>query len=93
MLEDDRVRMFTAHRRTVGEASAYLLHDTVGIFGVGVVEAARRRGVGAALTLRASRAFVDRADLAWLQPSEMARRMYAALGFLPVSDWEVWIAR
>ena len=95
MLEDDRVRMFTAwiDGEPVGEASAYLLHDTVGIFGVGVVEAARRRGVGAALTLRASRAFVDRADLAWLQPSEMARRMYAALGFLPVSDWEVWIAR
>jgi GNAT superfamily N-acetyltransferase len=95
MLEDDRVRMFTAwiDGEPVGEASAYLLHDTVGIFGVGVVEAARRRGIGAALTLRASRAFEDRADLAWLQPSDMARRMYAALGFRPVSDWEVWIAR
>jgi GNAT superfamily N-acetyltransferase len=95
MLEDDRVRMFTAwlDGEPVGEASAYLLHDTVGIFGVGVVEAARRRGIGAALTLRARRAFKDRADLVWLQPSEMARRMYAALGFRPVSDWEVWIAR
>jgi ribosomal protein S18 acetylase RimI-like enzyme len=95
MLEDARVRIYTAwiDGEPVGEASAYLLHDTVGIFGVGVVEAARRRGIGAALTLHASRAFGDRTDLAWLQPSDMARRMYEALGFRRVSDWEVWIAR
>jgi len=94
MLTDPRVRMFTAwiDDEPVGEASAYLLHDTVGIFGVGVVESARRRGVGAALTLRAARAFDDRTDLAWLQPSEMARRMYEGQGFRRVSDWEVWAA-
>ena len=95
MLEDARVRMYTAwiDGEPVGEASAYLLHDTVGIFGVGVLEAARRRGIGSALTLRASRAFDGRTDLAWLQPSDMARRMYEDLGFRRVSDWEVWIAR
>jgi GNAT superfamily N-acetyltransferase len=95
MLEDDRVRIYTAwiDGEPVGEASAYLLHDTVGIFGVGVVEAARRRGIGAALTIRASRAFDDRTDLVWLQPSDMARGMYEDLGFQAVSNWEVWIAR
>jgi GNAT superfamily N-acetyltransferase len=94
MLYDPRVRMFTAwiDGEPVGEASAYLLHDTVGIFGVGVVEHARRRGIGAALTLRAARAFEDRTDLAWLQPSAMARRMYERQGFRRVSDWQVWIA-
>ena len=94
MLEDPRVRMFTAWTddEPVGEASAYLLDDTVGIFGVGVVESARRRGIGAALTLRAARAFDDRTDLAWLQPSDMARRMYEGQGFRRVSDWEVWAA-
>jgi hypothetical protein len=94
MLRDPRVRIFTAwiDGQPVGEASAYLLHDTVGIFGVGVVGTARRRGIGAALTLRAAHAFDDRTDLAWLQPSAMARRMYEGLGFLPVSDWEVWAA-
>jgi ribosomal protein S18 acetylase RimI-like enzyme len=94
MLEDERVRMFTAwiDGEPVGEASAYLLHDTVGIFGVGVVESARRRGIGAALTLRAARAFEARADIAWLQPSDMARRMYEGQGFRSVSDWEVWAA-
>ena len=94
MLEDPRVRMFTAwiDGEPVGEASAYLLHDTVGIFGVGVVESARRRGIGAALTLRAARAFDDRTDLAWLQPSDMAFRIYEGQGFRRVSDWEVWAA-
>ena len=94
MLEDERVRMFLAwiDGRPVGEATGYLLDDTVGIFGVGVVEDARRRGIGAALTLRAAAAFGDRADLAWLQPSDMARSMYERLGFRAVSEWEVWIA-
>jgi ribosomal protein S18 acetylase RimI-like enzyme len=95
MLLDERLRMFTSwiDGEPVGEASAYLLHDTVGIFGVGVVESARRRGIGAALTIRAARAFDDRTDLAWLQPSDMAQRMYEGLGFLPISQWEVWAAK
>lgn len=94
MLGDERVRMLLAwiDGRPVGEATGYLLDDTVGIFGVGVTEDARRRGIGAALTLRAATAFGDRADLAWLQPSDMARSMYDRLGFRAVSDWEVWIA-
>ena len=93
MLEDERIRMFVAwiDGRPVGEATGYL-DDTVGIFGVGVVEEARRRRIGAALTLRAAAAFGDRADLAWLQPSDMARSMYERLGFRAVSEWEVWIS-
>jgi GNAT superfamily N-acetyltransferase len=92
MLADERIRMLTAWigGRPVGEATAYLLDGTVGIFGVGVVPSARRRGIGAALTMRAARAFD--VDLAWLQPSDMARRMYEDLGFRRVSDWEVWVA-
>jgi GNAT superfamily N-acetyltransferase len=92
MLADERVRMLTAWNgdEPVGEATAYLLDDTVGIFGVGVLPSARRRGIGAALTIRAARAFD--VDLAWLQPSDMARRMYEDLGFRRVSDWEIWVA-
>jgi GNAT superfamily N-acetyltransferase len=94
MLEDDRVRMFVAWAdgEPVGEATGYLANGTVGIFGVGVVTAARRRGIGAALTARAAAAFGDRADLVWLQPSDIALGMYERLGFARVSDWEVWIA-
>ena len=71
----DRVRFRTA-----------MLRDTVGIYGVGVVESARRGGIGAALTLRAARAFEDRTDLAWLQPSDMAHTMYADLGIVTAID-------
>ena len=94
MLEDDRVRMFLAWDgdRAVGEATGYFAQGTVGIFGVGVIPGARRRGVGAALTLAAARAFADAADLAWLQPSTMAASMYRRLGFETVSEWEVWAA-
>ena len=92
MLADDRIRMLVAWigDEPVGEATAYLLDGTVGIFGVGVVPALRRRGIGAALTVSAARAF-DVA-LAWLQPSDMARPLYERLGFRAVSEWEVWIA-
>lgn len=94
MLRDPRVRILLARAdgRTIGEAASYLLGDTVGIFGVGVVDAERGRGVGAALTRRAATAFGDHADLAWLHPSEPARPMYERLGFRFVSDWQVWVA-
>jgi GNAT superfamily N-acetyltransferase len=94
MLRDPRVRILLARSRgtTIGQAAAYLLGDTVGIFGVGVVPSERGRGIGAALTRRAATAFGDRADLAWLQPSERARPLYERLGFRAVSDWEVWVA-
>jgi GNAT superfamily N-acetyltransferase len=93
MLADDHVRMFTAWTdgEPVGEACAYRTGTAVGIFGVGVLEPARARGIGTALTLTAARAFGDAADLAWLQPSAMAEGMYGRLGFRSVSRWEVWV--
>jgi GNAT superfamily N-acetyltransferase len=84
-------RWFLAWERhePVGMAAAHLHEGAVGVFGVGVVPHARRRGLGAALTVAAARAFPE-ADLAWLHPSEMARHMYEQIGFARVSDWEVW---
>ena len=74
----------------VAIAAGYRDGLTVGVMGVGVVPAARGRGIGSAMTLRAARAFTG-ADLAWLHPSDEARSMYERLGFVPVSDWEVWV--
>ena len=76
----------------IGIAAAHLRKGAVGIFGVGVIPRARRRGIGTALTLIAARTFPP-ADLAWLHPSEMARSLYEELGFRAVSDWEVWVRR
>jgi ribosomal protein S18 acetylase RimI-like enzyme len=93
LLTDERVESFVAFADDVpiGQSIAYLAADTVAIFGVGVGEAHRGRGVGTALTVRAARAFGDRVDVAWLQPSEMAGAMYERLGFRTVSSWEVWV--
>lgn len=60
------------------------------MFGVGVVEDARGRGIGAALTVAAARSFPG-VDLAWLMPTELAEPLYRRLGFRPVSSWEVWV--
>lgn len=88
---DNRSFLMRNSGEAVGAGAAWLLQGTVGIFGVGVVERARRRGIGAALTLTAAHAFGDAADLAWLHPSEMARSLYGSLGFRTVSEWDIWV--
>jgi GNAT superfamily N-acetyltransferase len=88
----DGVRAFLAWDGDdpVGISTGYLVREAVSVMGVAVVPGARRRGIGAALTVHAARCF-PRAELAWLHPSDMARPVYEALGFRSVSDWEIWI--
>ena len=85
-------RSFVAWEGTepVGIAAGYANDAAVGVMGVGVVERVRRRGIGAAITAAAARAFPG-ADLAWLHPYDMARSMYEWLGFREVARWEVWV--
>lgn len=73
----------------VGIASAHLRGGAVGIFGVGVIPGARRRGIASALSVIAARAFP--ADLAWLHATDVARTVYEQLGFREVAEWEVWV--
>ncbi|HEX5148193.1 MAG TPA: GNAT family N-acetyltransferase [Candidatus Limnocylindrales bacterium] len=77
--------------RALGSSVAQAGAGATGVFGVGVLPEARRRGIGAALTVTAARAFP--ADLAWLVPSDMARRMYERLGFRDLETWQVWVRR
>jgi GNAT superfamily N-acetyltransferase len=88
----DGVRTFVAWEGDdpVGISAGYLVRGAVSVMGVAVVPQARRRGIGAALTVHAARCFPG-ADLAWLHPSEMARPLYEGLGFSAVSDWEIWV--
>ncbi|MGH6623605.1 MAG: GNAT family N-acetyltransferase, partial [Burkholderiaceae bacterium] len=59
---------------------------------VGVLERARRRGVGSALTSwLLERAFADGATLAHLNPdSDAAARLYARLGFVETAGLDVY---
>jgi GNAT superfamily N-acetyltransferase len=75
----------------VGCAVAQEGAGATGVFGVGVVPEARRRGIGAVLTVAAARAFP--ADLAWLLPGELAKPLYGRLGFRDLETWTVWTRR
>jgi ribosomal protein S18 acetylase RimI-like enzyme len=93
MLASEHNRTFLAWEdsHAIGAGTAWSLLGTIGVFGIAVVERARGRGVGAALTLTAARAFGDDVDLAWLHPTDLARPLYERLGFRAFADWDVWI--
>lgn len=80
----------------VGVATAIHTDDRagrcVGIFGVGVLEHARRRGVGGALTTwLLERAFAGGATFAHLNPdTDAAARLYARLGFIETIGLDVY---
>jgi GNAT superfamily N-acetyltransferase len=65
----------------------------LGIFGVGVVPRARRRGVGAALvSWLVERGFAAGAELAHLNPNtDEAARIYARLGFVETAGLDVYV--
>ena len=67
---------------TVAAALAYDYGDDCGIYNVGTVEQARRRGLGTALTAAPLHDARDRGcRTASLQSTPMAERVYAAVGF------------
>jgi N-acetylglutamate synthase len=69
------------------------LESHVGIFSVATLPAHRRRGDGAAVTVRAVRDGLDRgAQWAWLQSSPDGYRIYEELGLRTLESWECWIA-
>jgi GNAT superfamily N-acetyltransferase len=81
---------------TVGVATAIRTDDragpVVGIFGVGVLEHARRCGIASALTCwLLERALDDGATLAHLNPdSDVAARLYAQLGFEETAGLDIY---
>jgi GNAT superfamily N-acetyltransferase len=67
---------------TVATGLAFDLGDDCGIYNVSTVERARRRGIGTAVTARLLHDAAERGCCtATLQSTEMAERVYAALGF------------
>jgi ribosomal protein S18 acetylase RimI-like enzyme len=72
----------------VATASLVLAGGAAGIYNVTTVEAARRRGIGAAVTAAAVRAGAERGmRIATLQASDMGRPVYESLGFRHVCDF------
>jgi ribosomal protein S18 acetylase RimI-like enzyme len=75
------------HGDPVATVSLVTAGGTAGIYNVTTVEAARGRGIGAAMTVAAARHGAARGfDLATLQASRMGRPVYERLGFEFVCD-------
>lgn len=91
--EDPDVQLFVGHlgRRPVGTSVAIRSDDVSGIYAVGTLPAARRHGVGTALTWAAVAA-----GEAWgcgtivLQASEMGLPIYVGMGFRTVVDYTIF---
>ncbi len=84
---DPAVRLFIARLdgRAAGHSVAIRTDDVSGVYAVGALASARRRGVGAAATwaaVAAGRAWGS--DTTVLQASEMGFSLYAAMGFRTV---------
>jgi GNAT superfamily N-acetyltransferase len=87
---DPDVRLFTARLdgRPVGTSVAIRTGEVAGVYAVGTLPTARRRGVGAAVTwaaVGAGRAWG--CDTIVLQASEMGVSLYASMGFRTVVSY------
>ncbi len=65
---------------------------TIGVYNIGTVPGARRRGFGAEMTARvAADGRSAGCDVAILQPSDMGRSLYERLGYRVVTRYRVWM--
>jgi GNAT superfamily N-acetyltransferase len=70
----------------------FVVDDAVGVFSIATLEAHRRRGYGAAMTAHiVAEAAAAGARWAWLQSSELGLGVYAALGFITIESWPLWM--
>ena len=91
LVADPSVRLAVGYLagEPVSGAAAIRTERTIGIYAVGTVEAARRRGIGRAVTWAA----IDAGRAAWgseiaiLQSSEMGVPVYRSMGFEEVSSY------
>ena len=90
LLDVAHVITATEGGKIVGVATGVPTGEAVGVFGVAVAPAARRRGIGAALTRAAARAG-EGSEIAWLSARGEAASMYERLGFRAVGRNEVWV--
>lgn len=89
-LAAERWRHWVAYAdgRPVGTASAYLADRHLQVEYIATVEAARRRGIGRALTATATAAAAHQP--AMLIASDPGRPVYERLGYLPILRFTLW---
>lgn len=66
--------------------------DTIGVYNIATVERARRRGYGAAMTMRiVADGAAEGCDVAVLQATDMGRPIYERLGFRTVVEYHGYV--
>lgn len=94
LVEDPDLRAFVASfaGRLAGTSLAIRTGDTSGVYGVGTVPAARRRGIGSAATWAAVEAGREwGCEVVVLQSTPMALSMYEAMGFRTVATYAMFV--
>ena len=93
VLSDPSLRMWVAFmdEQVIGTAVALVGHGVVGVYLVTVVDAARGRGLGEALTWRATLA--DPALPATLQASSMGKPLYNRMGYRTIATCQTWVGQ
>ena len=89
-LEDPRARVYVGYTDGVPVTTGLgeFTGKTVGIYNIATVPAARRRGYGAAMTMRiVDDALAEGCDVAILQASDMGKSTYERLGFRTVVEY------
>ena len=76
----------------VATAMRFVSHRIAGVFNVSTVPAARRRGIGAAITWRS--ALDGRAEgciASYLQASDMGTPVYRRMGYHTIAEYQIWL--
>jgi ribosomal protein S18 acetylase RimI-like enzyme len=95
LLADEAWSAWVGYEGTTAVATTQLVvhENTGGLYYVGVVDAARRKGYGEAITRHAVRAAMSRGcDLASLQASPMGRPVYERLGFRVICEYVTYVS-
>lgn len=90
VLADERMNVFVGrvNGQLAGAAMAYVSDRLVGVYGVATLPEHRRRGIGAALTLKAALVEPDLPSV--LQPSDIGEGMYRRLGYKEAGAFTNW---
>jgi GNAT superfamily N-acetyltransferase len=94
LLADPSVAIYTGYTDGVPVTAGlgYRTGTTIGIYNIATVESARRKGYGAAMTMRiVDDGVAAGCDVAVLQASDMGYAVYERLGFRTVVRYRGWV--
>lgn len=93
LLDSEEIALYTGYvdGTAVSSSFGYIVDSIINIFNVVTVSGHRRRGYGAAMTMRAAiDGFKAGCDFAFLEATSMGFPVYRRLGFEAIFDYRLW---